>query len=676
MNWPEGTSDQTPLAQLIALSRYYGSRPDIVLAGGGNTSLKTADRLFVKASGCALASVDEDGFVEMDRAALSALLAAEPPADPNERERVFKDAVMAARIHPEKGQRPSVEAALHHLLPSRFVVHSHATLANALTCCVNGEAIAADLFGDDVLWVPYVDPGYTLAAMAQRLLAEYTARTGRTGPDAILMANHGLIVGGETPDEVRAATDRILNAISKRLGAPKGFGAGSRVPGGTARRLIDVLAPALRGLLSKGDALKVVTFDDSPTALSLAGAIDGNVLASGGALTPDQIVYCKSFPLWFDPAPGEGASEHLERLRTSVAEHGRATGFPPKVILVRGLGLFAAGDSYAAADTVRQVYLDAIRVMEGAAALGGIRYMLRRDRKFIDAWEVESYRRQVAAGSGPSGRAAGKVAVVTGAAQGFGAGIAEDLAREGAHVALLDVNADGACALASKLCEERGPGRAIGIGVDVTSGDSLKDAIHAVVRVYGGLDLLISNAGVLRAGSVKTQPQAEFELVTRVNYVGYFNGVQAAAPAMAVQHMAKPDAWADIIQINSKSGLVGSNRNAAYAGGKFGGVGLTQSFALELVDDGVKVNAICPGNFFDGPLWSDPANGLFAQYLRTGKVPGANTVEDVKRAYESKVPMGRGCTVADVMKAVYYLMDQAYETGQALPVTGGQVMLS
>jgi sorbitol-6-phosphate 2-dehydrogenase len=175
---------------------------------------------------------------------------------------------------------------------------------------------------------------------------------------------------------------------------------------------------------------------------------------------------------------------------------------------------------------------------------------------------------------------------------------------------------------------------------------------------------------------VKQQPLKDFEFVTAVNYTGYFVCVQQSAPILATQRRAKPDYFSDIIQINSKSGLQGSNRNGAYAGSKFGGIGLTQSFALELVEDGIKVNSICPGNFFDGPLWSDPQNGLFAQYLRTNKVPGAKTIEDVRRAYEAKVPMGRGCRTADVVKAIYYLIEQQYETGQAVPVTGGQVMLS
>ena len=137
-----------------------------------------------------------------------------------------------------------------------------------------------------------------------------------------------------------------------------------------------------------------------------------------------------------------------------------------------------------------------------------------------------------------------------------------------------------------------------------------------------------------------------------------------------------PDRMADIIEINSKSGLAGSNKNFAYAGSKFGGIGLTQSFALELAEYGIKVNAVCPGNFLDGPLWSDPEKGLFVQYLRAGKVKGAKTVDDVRRHYESKVPLGRGCRTEDVVRAILYIIEQQYETGQAIPVTGGQVMLA
>jgi sorbitol-6-phosphate 2-dehydrogenase len=266
--------------------------------------------------------------------------------------------------------------------------------------------------------------------------------------------------------------------------------------------------------------------------------------------------------------------------------------------------------------------------------------------------------------------------VVTGAAQGFGLEIARGLAAEGAHVVLADINAAGSQAAADGVAAEYGAGRALGFAMNVTDSASLAEAMHQAVRAYGGFDLFVANAGVLKAGSVKVLAEADFDFVTNVNYKGYFLCVQNAAPIMARQHRAKPSYLSDIIQINSKSGLEGSNKNGAYAGSKFGGIGLTQSFALELVEDGIKVNSVCPGNFFDGPLWSDPEKGLFVQYLHSGKVPGAKTIDDVKHFYEAKVPMRRGCTGPDVLRAIVYLVQQQYETGQALPVTGGQTMLS
>jgi len=300
--------------------------------------------------------------------------------------------------------------------------------------------------------------------------------------------------------------------------------------------------------------------------------------------------------------------------------------------------------------------------------------MSPKQAKFIDGWEVEKYRRKVLAEKSASGGVAGKVAIVTGAAQGFGAGIARDLANEGASVVIADINLDGAQSLADALNQQHGNGRAIAVAVNVTDEESVENMVDEAVSAYGGIDIFVSNAGVLRAGSVKTMPLKDFEFVTKVNYIGYFLGVKHVAPVMAAQHKHDPVYTSDIIQINSKSGLQGSNKNSAYAGSKFGGIGLTQSFALELISDGIKVNSICPGNFLDGPLWSDPENGLFVQYLRAGKVPGAKTIADVRQAYEAKVPVGRGCTVQDVMRAIYYVIDQPYETGQAVPVTGGQLM--
>ena len=270
-----------------------------------------------------------------------------------------------------------------------------------------------------------------------------------------------------------------------------------------------------------------------------------------------------------------------------------------------------------------------------------------------------------------TGRLAGKIAIVTGAAQGFGKGIAEEMYKEGATIVIADLNAPLAQSVAESLGE-----RAISIPVNVADEESVAAMVAQTVEAFGGLDILVSNAGVVRSGPVSQLERKDFDFVTNINYTGYFLCAKYAAIVMQAQHEADPDWMGDIICVNSKSGLEGSNKNAAYAGSKCGGIGLTQSFALELCAYNIKVNAVCPGNYLDGPLWTDPERGLFIQYLNAGKVPGAKTVEDVKRFYEAKVPMNRGCLPIDVARAIFYCVEQKYETGQAIPVTGGQVMLN
>jgi len=270
----------------------------------------------------------------------------------------------------------------------------------------------------------------------------------------------------------------------------------------------------------------------------------------------------------------------------------------------------------------------------------------------------------------------GKIAVVTGGAQGFGEGLVRGLCELGAFVWIADMNVKGASALADTLNKEYGKTVARGIEVNVTSEESVEAMCNSICKTTGGFDIFVSNAGVLRAGSVKEMTVKDFGFVTSVDYTGFFICTKYASQVLSLQNLPSKNVLSDIVAISSKSGLVGSNKNGAYAGAKFGTIGLVQSFALELVTDNIKVNAICPGNFLDGPLWSDPDRGLFVQYLNAGKVPGAKTVADVRAFYEAKVPMNRGCRTQDVMRALAYIIEQAYETGQAVPVTGGQVMLN
>jgi sorbitol-6-phosphate 2-dehydrogenase len=273
------------------------------------------------------------------------------------------------------------------------------------------------------------------------------------------------------------------------------------------------------------------------------------------------------------------------------------------------------------------------------------------------------------------GRLGGRICLVTGAAQGFGEGIARELAAAGGVLIIADLNLPLAETVAGSINEQFGAGTALAVNVDVGQEDSVRQMMEEAVLTFGGIDLLVSNAGVLRAGGLEDMSLETFDFVTRINYTAFFLVSKYGSRPMKLQARFDTVYSADIVQINSKSGLEGSNRNFAYAGGKFGGIGLVQSFAKELVDSRIKVNAICPGNYYEGPLWNDPEKGLFVQYLKAGKVPGAESVDDVYRFYVDKVPMRRGCSPLDVTRAILYCVEQMYETGQAIPVTGGQNML-
>jgi sorbitol-6-phosphate 2-dehydrogenase len=256
----------------------------------------------------------------------------------------------------------------------------------------------------------------------------------------------------------------------------------------------------------------------------------------------------------------------------------------------------------------------------------------------------------------------GKIALVTGGAQGLGSALCERLAREGAHVAVADLNREGAERTAAEIGSQTGR-RTIGLSVDVTDEAQVEAMVARTVEVLGRLDILVSNAGVLIAEAVDEFPAEKWRLVMNVNLFGYFLCAKHAARVMMAQRSGA------IVQINSKSGKKGSYKNSAYAASKFGGIGLTQSLALDLAEYGVRVNAVCPGNLLDSPLWVD---SLYAQYAKKWAI----TEAEVRQRYIDQVPMKRGCTYDDVANVVVFLAsDQAsYMTGQAVNVTGGQEM--
>jgi len=255
-----------------------------------------------------------------------------------------------------------------------------------------------------------------------------------------------------------------------------------------------------------------------------------------------------------------------------------------------------------------------------------------------------------------------RIAIVTGGAQGLGAAISRRLAQEGAHVVVADIQGRQAEETARRVAAETGR-RTLAAPIDVTDEIQVSGMVDRAVREFGRLDILVANAGILRAAPVEAMPLEDWRAVLDVNLTGYFLCAKHAARVMQAQRSGV------ILQINSKSGKRGSARNGAYAASKWGGIGLTQSLALELADFGIRVNAVCPGNLLDSPLWVDSLYDQFAQRHGIAK-------DEVRRRYIAQVPLGRGCTYDDVTAVVVYLAsDQAgYMTGQAINVTGGQEM--
>lgn len=645
---------------LIKMSNTYGADERFVLAGGGNTSLKENGVLYIKGSGTSLATINENGFVKMDVEKLKAMLEKSYSGDTARVEAAVLRDMMDARLLGEEDKRPSVETLLHMLIPFKLVLHLHPALVNGLTCGKDGEKAAEKLFGNTALFMRATKPGYILSMAAKKETDAHSKKNG-SFPTVIFMQNHGVFFGADTLDEMNILVNNTMEKLKGSIKREYDFTEVSPAD-------IDVAVAhtiTLRTLYKKQMGKSSAVFTINKEILKVSSSAKTFEAALSAPFTPDHIVYCKHKPLYIEKAGDE---------EKAFNEFVKKYGFAPKAAVIKNVGLVTMGSTKKEADIAAKVFLDGIKIAVYSESFGGQLFMTDEDVDFILNWEVESYRQKVSLGADPK-RLNQKSAFITGGAQGYGRGIAELMAENGANVVIADLNYDGAKAAAQEIEAAYGKGCAMAVKVDVSSEEDVKSAMDLAVLNFGGLDILVNNAGVVKAGSLDEMDIKSFEFVTRINYNAYFICAKYASKLMKIAHNADESVFYDIIQINSKSGLAGSNKNFAYAGSKFGGIGLTQSFALELAPYNIKVNSVCPGNFFEGPLWSDPEKGLFVQYLNAGKVPGAKTVADVKKSYEDKIPMGRGCHIEDVVRAIMYVVEQAYETGQAIPVTGGQEML-
>jgi rhamnose utilization protein RhaD (predicted bifunctional aldolase and dehydrogenase) len=361
------------LTELVQMSNQYGSDPEMVLAGGGNTSLKEKGRLYVKCSGTRLADITVEGFAEMDRNKLAAALDREYPVSDKEREAAFLSDMMAAVTAGSAGKRPSVESLLHSLFPQKYVLHVHPALVNGLTCGRNGEQIARELFGDSLIWIPICQPGYMLAVACAGELDAYKKRTGR---DASLVAqqNHGIFFAADTTREIGELVAGVLKKLRARALRTPDMEA---LPASPEAETLRARFAALYG----GTAVTIANREILRLSASLEAAAPLML-----PFTPDHIVYCKAYPLYAEDA---GALESA--YKAYIAKNG----FAPKIAIVRGIGAFAAGKDIKDAETAALLFADSVKVAVYAENFGGALPMPDIMVQFIIHWEAESYRQNL-----------------------------------------------------------------------------------------------------------------------------------------------------------------------------------------------------------------------------------------------------------------------------------------
>ena len=579
------------------------------------------------------------------------------------REKEVKNDMIRSLVDPAEGKRPSVETLLHDSLEFRYVVHTHPTIVNAIMCSKEAGKTISRLFKDETMFVEYTNPGHVLWGVVDRRISEFKKQHGNH-PQIIFLENHGLFVGADNVKEIKEIYRRIIETIVSESGESL------KIEEKTVDVRITGILPAIR-MMMPGEGVKTAGIRNNSLIAYYSESIERFREACIPA-TPDMVVFCK--PSWLFIENTDSVENLINEAREKINTFKIKNGYYPKILVLKNIGVIGLENNWHSLNILLDVFENLLKVNYYAKKFGGYKPFTPEQIKFIDEWEVEKFRRNLLKKKRSSNVFQNKTAVVTGGAQGFGAGIVKALFEQGASVVVADLKVKKGETLVKKLNQSSKSSGAFFVETDVTNMKSVENMVIETVKRFGGIDILISNAGVLKAGSLEEIDSETFDFVTDVNYKGYFNCTKQISEVMKLQNQYNPDEYFDIIQVNSKSGLKGSKKNFVYAGSKFGSIGLTQSFALELADNKIKVNSICPGNYFDGPLWSDPDNGLFVQYLEAGKVKGAKTVEDVQRYYENQVPMGRGCSVEDVMVAISYVIEQKYETGQAIAVTGGQVM--
>ena len=633
------------LALRVYSSRLLGAEPDLVLHGGGNTSVKDrrpdffggeTDVIFVKGSGWDLATIEASGFAPVR---MAPLLKMAELAELSDTDMVREQ--RAAMTDPD-APTPSIEAILHALIPGKFVDHTHADAVVALTNTPDGEQRVRDLYGERVLVVPYVMPGFVLA----KTIHEMTRGIDWTSLDGMVLMSHGIFTWGE---DAKSSYDQMIDLVTKAEGAHAGCQLASADAVESDGDLLALAEIRKAASEQRGHAV-LARWDRSSDAVGFSSLDRVHELATRGPLTPDHVIRTKRTAAILggdEPEAGIGAfaDDYREYFERNGDDSLTMLDPSPRWAVWKGKGTLAFETSIKGAQIVTDLVEHTRKGIQWGEALGGWQALPEKDIFDIEYWELEQAKLKKGATPKPL---QGKVALATGAAAGIGRACAEALHSAGAVVVALDLNPE---------IEEifSGEGR-LGITVNLTEEDRLEEAVDRVVRTFGGIDIVLSNAGIFTAGAnIDDMEAANWDKSMAVNLTSHQRLLHYTIPFL------KRGIDGNVIVIGSRNVNAPGAGAASYSCAKAGLTQLVRVAALELAPHGVRVNIIHPDAVFDTKLWTPEALARSAE--RYGI-----TVEE----YKTRNLLKAEIKSADVGAAVLAVVcDLTKTTGAQIPVDGG-----
>ena len=669
----QGLSDRD---LLVYQSRLLGAEPTLVMWGGGNTSLKVIEKdfrgretraLLIKASGSDMKVAQRQDFPAVRLDDILHLYDLDHMAD--EEVVAFLDHCLLEPRSP----RPSIETLLHAFLPQASVVHTHADAILALTNTVNPQEILDRVYGDDVAVIEYIRPGFRLS----RKVGE-TVRARPAAKGAVLI-NHGLFTWGDTAKSSYESHIKLVTVAEEYVRVQA---KGKSVFGGLKKRHLSAeprhqtatkIAPTLRGLVSQRQRM-VLRYDDSPEVLEFASSEMGRELSGIGPATPDHVLQTKRVPLWVEVTDlehvpelflklQEGVKGYAEEYRTWYQEHGNGDepmlDPHPRAVLVPGLGMWTTGRDSREALIAGDIYRHTIGIIGSAQSVGEYRSLTAGDAFEAEYWPMELYKLTL---SPPEKELSRRVALVTGGAHGIGRAIASRLAAEGAHVAVADIDEGSAQVLCEELNASNGPGRALVCAMDVVSETSVAEAFNKARLAFGGLDILVSNAGIAPVGAIETMSLGEWQRALDINTTGHFLVAREAVKLMREQGLG-----GSMVFMGTKNVTSPGKDFGAYSASKAAEVQLAKVLAIENGEFGIRCNVVNPDAVFEGSnLWSTEVR---EQRARAHGI----SVEGLEDFYRQRNLLKERVTAEDVAEAVLFLAGDrsAKTTGAMLPVDAG-----